>query len=60
MLHSLGVNAGMLAMQADAHKAVARWRRTSPEEKAAADAAAWRRWLVRYKARLQEEADAGM
>lgn len=33
--------------------------RAAPPAKAAADREAWRGWLRRYRARLQQEADAG-
>ena len=33
--------------------------RVSPDEKAQSDRQSWRAWLGRYKARLQQEADAG-
>lgn len=34
-------------------------KRLDPAAKARADAEAWRGWLRRYRARLQQEADAG-
>eukprot|EP00879_Flechtneria_rotunda_P026254 GHRR01027985.1.p1 GENE.GHRR01027985.1~~GHRR01027985.1.p1 ORF type:complete len:186 (+),score=81.96 GHRR01027985.1:622-1179(+) len=58
LLHSLGVNPGMLQQQLAAHKAAAKWAATSTADKAAQDLAKWRAWLKRYQQRLQQEADA--
>jgi hypothetical protein len=59
VLHALGVTQSSLQQQLAAHRAAAKWATMSAADKAAADAKEWRAWLVRYRQRLQQEADAG-
>jgi hypothetical protein len=59
MLHSLGITAEFIKVEAARAAAAAKWRATSPEAKAQRDTAAWTSWLGRYGARLAREAAAG-
>jgi hypothetical protein len=59
VLHALGVTQASLQQQLAAHRAAAKWATMSAADKASGDAQEWRAWLVRYRQRLQQEADAG-
>ena len=57
ILHQLGITPGTVQRQHEQYKARAAWAATSPADKATKDRAAWRVWLKRYRARLQQETE---
>lgn len=59
ILHTLGITAEFVKRESARAAAAAKWRSMQPEEKQAADEAAWRAWLAKYLARLGREKRAG-